>query len=141
MVDLKNDGEKNIANNGCIISGNCIVVDKVNILLRDKIENATDRLGDRLHKAIKSKRLSAYDLEKRIGISRFLICEYLDNKTEPTLKNATLLADHLGVSLDWLVKGESNKSNSEFFIHLEKRIKDLERLVKAKEELINMLKQ
>lgn len=132
MIDLKNEGNDNIANNGYIIGGDCIMFHKVNIVIEDKGHNVYEGLGDRLYKAMKANNLSAYKLEQRLGISRWLICDYIDGKADPSLKNIAKLANYLGVTLDWLVFGTSNKSNSDDLSGLKKTIEELERLVKVK---------
>lgn len=117
---------RNITNNGSI-EGDCITGDTVvNILFQEGKEEANmsiDGLSARLYKAMQNRRMSASKLEKKLGISKFLICEYIDGTSEPSLKNIVMLANCLGVSLDWLVNGKQDN------IRLEKRIAFLEKLV------------
>lgn len=125
--------ERNITNNGNI-EGDCITGDTVvNILFQEGKEEANmsiDGLSARLYYAMQNRRMSASQLEKKLGISKFLICEYLDGTAEPSLKNIAMLANCLRVSLDWLVNGKQDN------IRLEKRIAFLEKLVlKSKNNL------
>lgn len=116
---------RDITNNGNI-EGDCITGDKIiNISFKSggETHSGVDGLPARLYKAMRNKRLSAFQLEKKIGISKFLICQYLDGTIEPSLKNIAMLADSLCVSLDWLISGRSDSFN------LKRRIEDLERLV------------
>lgn len=132
MIDLKNEGNDNIANNGYIIGGDCIILNKVEFVIEDKGHDVYEGLGDRLYKAMKANNLSAYELEKKLGINRWLICDYMDGKTEPTLRDIVKLANYLGVTLDWLIFGNAKKSNSDDLSSLRKKIKELERLLKVK---------
>lgn len=107
--NLNNNGKGNIANSGKIdIIGDCFTGDKiVNITVTHKNpEQPLSGIGQRLNMAMKAKHSSAYMIEKQLGISRFLICKYLNNTAEPTLKNIIKLTDYLDVSIDWLVKGD-----------------------------------
>lgn len=109
MSNLNNNGKGNIANTGNIdISGNLIIDNKeINfIVTHNHPEQPLSGLGQRLNMAMKTKQSSAYMIEKQLGISRFLICKYLNNTAEPTLKNIIKLTDYLDVSIDWLVKGD-----------------------------------
>lgn len=109
MNNLNNNGKGNIANTGRIdISGNLIIDNKeINfIVTHKKSEQPLAGLGQRLNKAMKAKGVSPYKLEQNLGISRFLLCEYLNNTKEPTLSNIIILADYLNISLDWLIRGE-----------------------------------
>ena len=109
MTDSNKFRDRNITNsgNGHII-GDCFTGDKiVNITVtHNHPEQPLSGLGQRLNIAMKAKHSSAYMIEKQLGISRFLICKYLNNTAEPTLKNIIKLTDYLDVSIDWLVKGD-----------------------------------
>lgn len=116
---------RDITNNG-VIEGDCITGDQVvNILFKagSEADQGINGIATRLHKAMRNKRLSAFQLEKKSGISKFLICEYLDGIAEPSLKNIVKLAECLDVTLDWLIRGKQDK------FHLEKRIELLEKFV------------
>lgn len=137
--NLNNKGRGNIANNGnmgvCVTGDNMIV----NVTIAQQTsQHKYSNLGQRLNMAMKAKGVSPYKIEKKFGISRFIVCEYLNNTKEPTLSNIIILADYLNVSLDWLI-GRAVVISSQLF--LEKRIKDLEKLLKAKDDIINMLKE
>lgn len=109
MTDSNKFRDRNITNcgNGHII-GDCFTGDKiVNITMtHNHPEQPLSGLGQRLNKAMKAKGVSPYKLEQNLGISRFLLCEYLNNTKEPTLSNIIILADYLNISLDWLIRGE-----------------------------------
>lgn len=137
--------DRTITNSGHII-GDCITGDTiVNIQVRNKestdSKEGMDGLADRLYKAMKKKRLCAHKIEMSIGLNRWLICDYLDGKTLPSLSDTVLLAKHLGVSLDWLVNGETNTLDNlaSDMVHLEKRVKDLESIVSAKDDVKKIL--
>lgn len=134
--NLDNCGKGNIANTGNIdISGNNFIISNKNInvtVTHKKPKQPLSGLGQRLNRAIKAKGVSPYKIEQIFGISRFLICEYIDGTSEPSLKNIAILADFLNVSLDWLVRGDDYRMQGKSSVHLEKRIEDLERLLKMK---------
>ena len=48
-------------------------------------------------------------LAREAGISRQCLYEYESNKADPKLFNATCIADVLGISLDYLARGEVKK--------------------------------
>lgn len=133
--NLDNCGKGNIANAGNIdISGNNFIISNknINVTVNKKPKQPLSSLGQRLNRAIKAKGVSPYKIEQIFGISRFLICEYIDGTSEPSLKNIAILADFLNVSLDWLVRGDDYRMQGKSSVHLEKRIEDLERLLKMK---------
>lgn len=126
MSDSTNFRNRNITNNGNI-EGDCITGDTiVNILFQEGKEEAKmgiDGLSARLHEAMQNSCMSASKIEKETGISKFLICEYLDGTVEPSLKNIAVLANCLGVTLDWLVNGKDE-------IRLEKLCAFLDKVLK-----------
>jgi|LAHS01.1.fsa_nt_gb transcriptional regulator with XRE-family HTH domain len=58
---------------------------------------------ERLNKAIKDKRIRAYELSNMTGISRPLISNYLHGYAEPGQANTTKIAKALGVNEIWLI--------------------------------------
>lgn len=60
----------------------------------------------RLVGILKQRGISSHQLAKEINISRATISNYINGKTKP--KNLILekLSDYLGLSKDWLLKGE-----------------------------------
>ena len=60
-------------------------------------------LSERLKQARLEKGMTQKDLFKKTGLAMSSICLYETGKTEPSLFSTFLLADALGVSIDWLV--------------------------------------
>lgn len=50
------------------------------------------------------------ELARRAGLSRQCLYEYETNRADPKLLNATCIADVLGISLDYLARGEVAKN-------------------------------
>lgn len=70
-------------------------------------------LKDRIAYAMKSKGLKQADLCRMTGMTSSKISQLLNGKTyDPRLSTAILLADALGVSLDWLAGRESGGSSA-----------------------------
>ena len=63
---------------------------------------------DRLADMFRIKRWNQTRLAKETGISIVSISRYLSGERNPTLINAILIADALGVSLDWLCGREDS---------------------------------
>lgn len=49
------------------------------------------------------------ELARAVGISRQCLWEYENNVADPKLFNALCIAEELGVSLDYLARGEARK--------------------------------
>ena len=62
----------------------------------------------RLADMLRIKRWNKTRLAKETGISIVAISRYLSGDRNPTLINAILIADALGVSLDWLCGREDS---------------------------------
>lgn len=62
-------------------------------------------LADRLTSIMKEKKISQAKLEEAIGMSQTTIWKLMRGKTKSN-KNLLKIADYLGVSVEWLVKGE-----------------------------------
>ena len=73
---------------------------------KDRLKNLLDnvRLG--------GKRVTVYRIGKETPISMTSINKYLSGSI-PSYDKAKILADYFGVSVEWLMTGEENKSSSE----------------------------
>lgn len=63
-------------------------------------------LNDRLRQARLARGLSQEDLARRLGLVSMSISRYERGVSSPRLSRATAIAAELGVSLDWLIRGE-----------------------------------
>jgi transcriptional regulator with XRE-family HTH domain len=64
------------------------------------------KLGEKITKLRKEKKLSQIDIAKAVGVSRDAISKYERGDIVPSVENAKKIADILGVSLDYLVSPE-----------------------------------
>jgi transcriptional regulator with XRE-family HTH domain len=84
------------------------------------------RLGEKISKLKKAKKLSQIELAKITGISRDAISKYERGDVSPSVEYAKRIAEALGVSLDYLV---SNDDQEEVLDNQAvKRIKDIQSL-------------
>lgn len=60
-------------------------------------------IGTRLRALLEQKKISGKDFAKRIGVSEPKVSRWLGNKTGFTLEELIMIADELGVSLDFLL--------------------------------------
>jgi transcriptional regulator with XRE-family HTH domain len=58
--------------------------------------------ADRIRYARKARGLTQAELAEKVGVGKGLICHWEGEHSEPNLFHATLVADALNVSLDWL---------------------------------------
>lgn len=77
------------------------------VSLRTTVQEQLSTLGKRLKRARKVAGFASQEaLADAIGLSRReTLAEWETDAAKPELENAQLLADALGVSLDWLVSG------------------------------------
>jgi transcriptional regulator with XRE-family HTH domain len=61
------------------------------------------KLGQKITKIRKEKKLSQSDIAQAVGVSRDAISKYERGYIVPSVENAKKMADVLGVSLDYLV--------------------------------------
>lgn len=54
--------------------------------------------------------ISKAEMARKCGLTRATICHYEKDQREPTLINAMCVADVLGISLDYLARGEVAKN-------------------------------
>ena len=61
------------------------------------------KLGQKINKIRKEKKLSQSNIAQAVGVSRDAISKYERGDIVPSVENARKMADVLGVSLDYLV--------------------------------------
>ena len=71
-----------------------------------------DGLGERMRIALKAKKTSITDCAKATGIAKTTVANYVNSGCDPTATKLFRLAQHLGVSADWLM-GLSNDMHSD----------------------------
>lgn len=64
------------------------------------------KIGQRIKQLREDSGMDQKELAKKVGILNASLSDYENDKSEPSLKNAMKLAEALGVSIDFLVKGE-----------------------------------
>jgi phage repressor protein C with HTH and peptisase S24 domain len=67
---------------------------------------------DRLHEAMEDE--TSYSLAKKSGMAESLIRKYLTGESLPGLDKLVLLADFLGVRIEWLAAGRGPKKAGEY---------------------------
>lgn len=85
----------------------------------------------RLWELLKDKHLSQKELAEHLGITRQSVSQYINGVTEPCLSRAWVIADFLGVSIDYLAGRSELKNNDE---PSKKELED-----KVKQELLKKL--
>lgn len=65
---------------------------------------------DRLKIAIENKGVTPYAIGRDTKVSKVSVMNYL-NGTKPNIGNISILADYLGVSVEWLISGENIQDN------------------------------
>lgn len=65
--------------------------------------------GEKLTKRMEELGISAYKLSKATGISQTMIGYYKTGKNTPTVDKATIIADYLDVSVDYLLGNTDTK--------------------------------
>lgn len=63
--------------------------------------------GERIVLLRRRKGIKTEELAREIGVSRQMLNKYETDRADPKLFTATCIADALGVSLDYLVKGKN----------------------------------
>lgn len=63
------------------------------------------KIGPRIEKARKLKRLSQGELGRRIGVSQPTVSDWENSRTEPTVDNMRGLAVELEVCFEWMATG------------------------------------
>lgn len=74
--------------------------------------------GENLHKELEFQDIQIKELAQKTGISKNTLDKYLSGKmVQPSVENAVKIAESLGVSVEYLVKGSNTSS------------KDMEKLI------------
>lgn len=63
-----------------------------------------------LQSLMKDAKESSYDLARMLGISHSAAYYYMSGKTEPNIEKLVKIADHYGVTVDYLIDHQSNAS-------------------------------
>ena len=69
-------------------------------------------LGERIKYLRNLQGITQGQLADTLGVSRQIIYQYEHDETDPGLFIFTCMADALGVSLDYLARGEANEEES-----------------------------
>ncbi|MBQ0051162.1 MAG: helix-turn-helix transcriptional regulator [Treponema sp.] len=78
---------------------------------------------DRLREEIEYKGFSGKEIAAQIGISYSTFLSYIDARgVLPNVETAVKIADILGVSVEYLVKGNKEKKDSEEIERMEKQL-------------------
>lgn len=64
-----------------------------------------NNLGERILYLLNENKISRAELSRKINVSKTMISNYIDNKSEPTATVLYEMANTLGVSIDYLVFG------------------------------------
>ena len=67
--------------------------------------------GERLHKIMNDRGITAYKLAREIGISQSSIGNYINNKTKPDASKLDLICKYLEVSKNWLLSGSEEEND------------------------------
>lgn len=65
-------------------------------------------LAERLCMAMKNKGMKQKDVAEALGVTQATINRYINNERSPRADVIVRLSDLLGVTTDWLLKGDSN---------------------------------
>ena len=64
-------------------------------------------IGDRIAELRKNKGYTQVEFAKKTGLSRQIISKYENNECDPRLFNAMCICEVLGISLDYLARGDN----------------------------------
>lgn len=73
-------------------------------------EGKQDTFQDRLIYTMGIKGIKSKQLAKDLYVSKMTVCEWRNTEHYPTIPTLILLSDYLGVTLDYLLKGNKNES-------------------------------
>lgn len=77
-----------------------------------------DIFQKRLIQLIENKNIGQKEVAEKTGITEATISRYITGKMKPTMKNAQLLADYFGVSIDYLSGGSgSPTTKNDYYIN------------------------
>lgn len=79
-------------------------------LVREAVDTARELLASRLRTARESAGFSQEDVEQALGIARTTLSSYEHGVSMPGLMRAVALAALYGVTLDWLVWDEEERT-------------------------------
>lgn len=82
------------------------------------MERNSDTIGTRLKLARVSKNLTIPQVAEKTGISKGNLSTLENDKTKPSADALTLLSDVYGVSVDWILKGETKLQGAEVATNL-----------------------
>lgn len=95
---------------------------------------------DRLEKVLNEKGISKTELAEKIGIRRPTISDWKKNGAIPSGDICLKIAEYLGVSVEWLVRGKEKKSPFETYTIEEiKRLAKLRDITPEQKESIDIL--
>ncbi len=77
------------------------------------MEQGIDTIGTRLKLARNSRNLTIPQVSEKTGISKGNLSIIENDKTKPSADALTLLSDLYGVSVDWVLKGETKIPDNE----------------------------
>lgn len=80
--------------------------------------------------------LSQKEAASKLGINYYQLCNYEINRSEPNLDTLVKMADLYGVSIDYLLKGESDQRLAK--TKLIENIKNNEKLL---DEILNLIQK
>lgn len=63
-------------------------------------------LGERLKQELFKRGWTAYKLSQEIGVAPYVVSRWVNGVNDPTLFNAIMICDVLGISLDYLAGRE-----------------------------------
>ncbi|MFM6980192.1 MAG: helix-turn-helix domain-containing protein [Micrococcales bacterium] len=72
-------------------------------------------IGDELRRVRVSRKLSLRSVASALGVSASLLSQVENGKTQPSVSTLYALVNHLGISLDGLMKGVTEDTESESF--------------------------
>ncbi len=82
------------------------------------MERENETIGTRLKLARNNKKLTIPQVSEKTGISKGNLSVIENDKTKPSADALTLLSELYGVSVDWILKGETKKQDDEFVNNL-----------------------
>lgn len=79
--------------------------------------------GENLHNELVYQDIQIKELAARTGIKKSTLDKYLSGKrSQPNVENAVKIADTLGVTVEYLVKGEETSSDNKTILTAESRV-------------------